>query len=191
MSRECGLIWGNKRFIWYVSEPLPLLMWSGLSACIDSSVGRLSCWSYRIAARRMGSSPLLCKIRYACCEGGFLVYIRIVIEEARQVPKFVKYWCLCAHREGIEWEWSVDPLILKLGTKWRWQIGFTHRLLYPRRTTSRCLFKRKLAGAQNSFDIFKNTYISCRLQESNKDSSEVQAVAYFYKFYVIHPVVYT
>jgi len=49
---------------------------------------------------------------------------------------------------------GVGPLILTLGTNFRWVISFTLRPLYPRGKTSRKLSNRNLGDSQNRYGRF-------------------------------------
>jgi hypothetical protein len=43
---------------------------------------------------------------------------------------------------------GIVPLILRLGTRWRWIVSFTPRPLYPQGRSSWCPFDRRLGGPQ-------------------------------------------
>jgi len=43
---------------------------------------------------------------------------------------------------------SIAPHIFNLGTRWRWVVCFTHRLLYPWGKSTRYPFDRRLCGPQ-------------------------------------------
>ena len=53
-----------------------------------------------------------------------------------------------AQHEGVWGSRSASPLIINLGTSWRWVVNYTHRLLYHRDKVSRYPLNRMLDVAQ-------------------------------------------
>jgi hypothetical protein len=59
--------------------------------------------------------------------------------------------CLCKHHAVKTYMGSrgIAPLILDLGTRWRWVVCFTHRPLYPQGKNHRYPLDRRLGGPQS------------------------------------------
>jgi hypothetical protein len=65
---------------------------------------------------------------------------------------------------------SIDPRILKLGTRWRWVVSFTPRTLYTRGKSCRYQLDRRLGGSQSrSGQSDEKKYFPLLCRESNLD----------------------
>jgi len=62
---------------------------------------------------------------------------------------------------------GIAPCILNLGTRWRWVVSSTPRLLYPRRKSLRFPLDRSLGGPQSQFGRGGEKEIFRPSQESN------------------------
>jgi hypothetical protein len=80
-----------------------------------------------------------------------------------------------ARHEGVLGEWGISPLILDLGTRWRWVVSFTPRPLYPQGKSPCYPLDRRLGGPQSR---------SGR-RESNPRTPIIQAVAQRYTDWAI------
>jgi hypothetical protein len=61
---------------------------------------------------------------------------------------------------------DMAPLILNLGTKWRWIVNFTLLPLYPRKEPQYVLNTRP-SGPQNRLEVLEKRNISCPTPDSN------------------------
>jgi hypothetical protein len=68
------------------------------------------------------------------------------------------------------------PCVFNIGTRWRWAVSFTPRLLYPRDKQLWCPLDTRLIGPYRRSGICGEEKSSCPCSKSNPDSSVFQLV---------------
>jgi len=67
----------------------------------------------------------------------------------------------CPHRKGIHRSRGIAPIILKLGTRYKWMFNFTPRLLCLRKRTPAPIEYGDLACPRAGLDVLEKRKISC------------------------------